>query len=449
MVRVAVTSTLPSTGSIPVHRTPSVPAPSRFPWGGLLVLATSVFLSVTAEMIPTGLLPEMSQGLGVTESQVGLLISFFAFAVVLTSVPLSLLFRAVPRHTLLIGVLVVISLASVAGSLAPSFEFLAVARIVSGMAHGVFWGVVGAYSAHLVPKEQLGRAVAITTAGGTLAFVLGVPLATFVGQAYGWRLPFLAVGVLTALGAVLLYFLLPRVSHHRPAKRVKGEQAPSRRFSLDPTVPGVAVICVLAAVVMIGNYGFYTYIAPYMVAKMGVPDAQIGTLLFVYGVAGGVGLFIAGSVFAKRATFGLFLSLIVTAVSVTVLALFSANPVVGIGAFVVYGIVFGMIPTLMATQLMRTASPEIRDSASAFYSTAFNTGIGFGALVGGFFLDALGLGSLPWVYLVGLALGLALLVAAPAITRRGAVNPATASGSTVSPVASPVTPADPRPATQH
>jgi predicted MFS family arabinose efflux permease len=405
---------MPKTGAVPVVK--------PFPWGGLIVLATAVFLSVTAEMIPTGLLPEMSAGLGVSESQTGLLISFFAFAVVLTSVPLSLLFRRVSRHTLVIGVLIVVALSSLASAAAPSFEFLVGARIVGGMAHGVFWGVVGAYSAHLVPREQIGRAVAITTAGGTLAFVLGVPLATVVGHAAGWRTPFLGVGLLTLLGTVLIYFLLPRVQHLQHTKAATAPDAPGspvrRRFAIDETIPAVAMICILAAVVMIGNYSFYTYIAPFMITEMGVPEGQIGTLLFLYGIAGAVGLVISGVVFARRPSTGLLLSLVVTGVAVALLALFAADPVIAIGAFVLWGVVFGMLPTLMSTQLMRLASPAIRDSASAFYSTAFNTGIGVGALVGGFFLDGFGLTSLPWLFLVGLALSVVLLLVTPSLTRR-------------------------------
>ncbi|GAA2240397.1 MFS transporter [Herbiconiux moechotypicola] len=412
-----MTTTFPQTGALPV--TPA--AAPRFPWGGLIVLSTAVFLSVTAEMVPTGLLPEVSTSLGVSEAQTGLLMSFFAFAVVLTSVPLTLLFRRVPRHLLVICVLVVIALSSIAAALAPSFAFLAGARILNGMAHGVFWGVVGAYSAHLVPREQIGRAVAITTAGGTLAFVLGIPLSTVVGQAFGWRAPFFGIGVLALLGAALLYLLLPRVQRPVAVKKTPDAQGGTtrrRRFALDETVPAVALICLLAATVMIGHYAFNTYIAPFMVSEMGVPEDQIGTLLFLYGAAGGVGLLIAGIGFAKRPTFGLFFSLIATAVSVVAIAVFAGNTAVSIGAFVVWGIMFGMLPTLMSTQLMRTAAPQIRDSASAFYSTAFNTGIGFGALVGAFFLESLGLASLPWVYLVAIVLGAALLIATPVLTRR-------------------------------
>ncbi|MGD8192892.1 MFS transporter [Herbiconiux sp. P18] len=408
-----MTTFLPQTGSVPVVK--------RFPWGGLIVLATAVFLSVTAEMIPTGLLPEMSSGLGVTESQTGLLISFFAFAVVLTSVPLSLLFKRIPRHLLLVGVLIVVAVTSVLASQAPSYEFLVVVRFVGGMAHGVFWGVVGAYSAHLVPKEQIGRAVALTTGGGTLAFVLGVPLATTVGHAFGWRIPFLAVGLLALLGAVLLWFMLPRVDHLQHTAPDAGLTASGRRrrFVWNDSIPAVALVCIFAAVVTVGHYSFYTYIAPFMIDRMGVAEGEVGLLLLVYGVAGAVGLVIAGALFGKRPSTGLVLALVTTAVSVLLLAVFTANPVVAVGAFALWGVVFGIIPTLMATRLMHVADPAIRDSASAFYSTAFNVGIGLGAVVGAFFLDTFGLEALPWVDLVAIAISGALLLATPALTRRG------------------------------
>ncbi len=407
--------------STALSETGSVPVVKRFPWGGLIVLATAVFLSVTAEMIPTGLLPEMSSGLGVSESQVGLLISFFAFAVVLTSVPLTFLFRRVPRHLLLMMVLVVIAISSIVGGLAPNFEVLVVARVLGGMAHGVFWGVVGAYSAHLVPKEQIGRAVAITTGGGTLAFVLGVPLATTVGHAFGWRAPFIGIGVLALLGAVFILLLLPRVDHRKHLEvstNTAAIRAERRRGPLDPTIPVVALICILVAVVMIGNYSFYTYIAPFLIGEMGVPEGQIGLLLLVYGAAGAIGVLTAGAVFGKRPARGLMVALGVTGASVLALALFAGNPVIAIAAFFVWGVAFGVIPTLLPTQLMHEASPAIRDTSSAFYSTAFNAGIGLGALVGGFFLDAFGLTSLPWIYLSALAVGIVLLAVTPALTRR-------------------------------
>jgi predicted MFS family arabinose efflux permease len=183
---------------------PSKPSPPPFPWVGLIALAAGTFLSVTGEMIPTGLLPEMSTSLGVTESQIGLLVSVFAFTVVLSSTALIHLTRRVPRHALLVAVIVVLGVSTGLGALAPNYELLVATRVLGGLAHGVFWAVVGAYAGHLVPNEQLARAVSVTIAGGTLAFVLGVPLSTALGHALGWRLAFGVLAAAMLLGAVVV-----------------------------------------------------------------------------------------------------------------------------------------------------------------------------------------------------------------------------------------------------
>jgi DHA1 family inner membrane transport protein len=381
------------------------------------VLASAVFLSVTAEMLPTGLLPEMSAELGVGESQVGLLVSVFAFAVVLTSIPLSRLTQRISRHRLIVLVLIVISLSSAVTAIAPTFEVLVGARIVGGMAHGLFWAVMGAYSGYLVPKEHLGRAVAITTGGGTLAFVLGVPLGTVLGQAIGWRSAFGAIAVLCIIGAALMLWLLPRVE--RPAKSdALPERHPSGRRKLDASIPAVALLCLLAAVVMIGHYSFYTFIAPYLTGQLGVASGDVGLLLALFGVAGAGGLLLAGTVFGRRPALGVVLGVALTALAVTVMAVFASNPMIAIPAFVLWGLLFGMLPPLLGARLLHVASVDIRDTASAFYSTSFNVGIGGGALVGAALLDGLGLSSLPVAYLFALALAGVLLVAAGLNSRR-------------------------------
>ncbi|OUD97789.1 Sugar efflux transporter [Clavibacter michiganensis subsp. michiganensis] len=196
---------------------PGVDPSFRFPWVGILTLAACVFLSVTSEMLPTGLLSEMSGDLGVEESRVGLLVSVFAVAVVVSSAPLAALTRRVPRHALLLAVLAVFATSNLLTALAPTFELVTATRVLGGLAHGLFWAVVGAYSAHLVPPALIGRAVALTVGGGSLAFVLGVPVGTAAGQAFGWRAAFAGIGVLTLLGIVLVWRFLPAVG--RPSAR--------------------------------------------------------------------------------------------------------------------------------------------------------------------------------------------------------------------------------------
>lgn len=387
--------------------TPARVAP-KFPWTGLIALAAATFLSVTSEMIPTGLLPDMSASLGVSEAQIGLLVTVFAFTVVVTSTPLTALTRRWPRHGLLIGILVVLGVSNGLTAIAPSYEFVVGSRILGGVAHGMFWSIVGAYAGHLVPKEQIGRAVSITLGGGTLAFVLGVPLGTFAGHVFGWRLSFGLLAVLMAIGAVVIWKFLPAVRREEDGAgaRRRDRSAPRVR---DRSIPAVVMVCLIAAVTMIGHYAFYTFVVPFLTGPMGVPAGNIGALLFVYGIAGAGGLLLAGSVLGPRPQFGLIVTLLVAGASVAGLAVVAAQPVAALVAFLLWGLAFGALPPLLQTRLLHTSSPAFRDTASALYTTSFNIGIGGGALVGSLIFDAGGLMVLPWCY-VGLLLVSVVLV---------------------------------------
>ena len=398
-----------------------------FPWVGLIALAAAVFLSVTSEMLPTGLLPDMSRALGVTEGQVGLLVSWFAFTVVLTSTSLAHLTRRLPRHGLIVLVLLVLAISNVLTAIAPNYAFMVGGRIIGGMAHGLFWAVVGAYAAHLVPREQIGRAVAITVSGGTLAFVFGVPIATAAGHLLGWRLSFLALAALMLVGAVVVWRFLPPVSHYGarvtdaaaadPAAATGAAVAPPRR---DPTMRAVMLLCTITGLTMVGHYTFYTYIAPFLIDEMGVDSAAVAPLLFAYGIAGAFGLVLSGTVFGPRPQLGLVIGIAVSALSVTVLAVFAATLPVAITAFVLWGLAFGMLPPLLQTRLLRTASLRIRDTASAIYTTAFNAGIGGGALLGAALLGSAGMQAVPLVYVGILVLAFVLVIVSDVVVRRRA-----------------------------
>ncbi|UAJ78645.1 MFS transporter [Leifsonia sp. ZF2019] len=380
----------------------------KFPWVGLLALAAAVFLSITSEMIPTGLLPDMSAALGVSEAQIGLLVTVFAFTVVITSTPLTALTKRWPRHGMIVGVLVVLGLSNLLTAVSPDYAWVVVSRIVGGVAHGMFWSIVGAYAGHLVPTEQIGRAVSITLGGGTLAFVFGVPLATFAGHVFGWRLSFGVLAGLMFVGAVLVWRLLPAVERDddSPAGR-RDRSVPRPR---DRTISAVVMVCLIVAATMVGHYSFYTFVVPFLTGPMGVAAGDVGALLFVYGIAGAVGLVLAGSVLGPRPQLGLVLALVVTGAAVAGLAVFAAQPVLGLASFIAWGLAFGALPPLLQTRLLHTSSAAFRDTASALYTTSFNIGIGGGALLGSLVFDAGGLLLLPVLYIVLLAVSLVLVL---------------------------------------
>lgn len=407
-------------------RTPSTS--ERFPYFALITLGVAVFLCVTIETLPTGLLPEMSSDLHVSESQIGLTVTVFAFTVVLSSTPLTYLTRRVPRHALVVTVLVVLAASAILSAAAPSYFILVISRVIGGVAHGVFWSVVGAYTAYLVPKEQLGRAVAITLGGGSLAFVLGVPLGTALGAAVGWRLSFAIIAGMTLVGAGFMYRFIPRVDHlstdiivNTPTGSIStltaeaAHHEPPRR---DHSVIAVVFLCIITAVTMIGHYSFYTFVAPYFIREVGLTEATVGPALFAYGAAGAVSLVIVAIWLGRRPRLSLLLSLIGVVVSVLVLAVAPQIVPLAFVAFFVWGLMMGNLPPLLQTRLLHAAPARIRDASSAFYTTAFNVGIGGGALVGSLVLAGFGLPALPRVTIAILALAIVLVVLSDLLLRQ-------------------------------
>lgn len=424
----------------------AVAATNTLPWRALVVLASAVFLSITIEMLPTGLLPEMSAELGVGEPLVGLLVSVFAFTVVVTSTPLTALTRRMPRRALLTTVLVVLAVSTALSAVVPEYWMLVGVRIVGGIAHGVFWALVGAYPARIVPDAQLGRAVSVVLGGGTIALIAGVPLATALGQAVGWRAAFGVVAVLTLLGALVMRWVLPADDataaardgvagpDDRTAAPATGADAASaspdaeRSRAADAGTTAVLMVCLVTAVVMIGQYAALTYIAPILTDVVGAPSSAVAPLLFASGIAGAAGLAIAGTRFARNGVRALVVALAAIAVALVVMtsvpALWPA-----IIAYLAWGFAFGAVPPLLQTRLLQAATPDRRDAASALYTTAFNIGIGGGALVGGLLFGAFGVASIPLAFVV-MAVVAGAIVAMAAL-RSGRARSAVAAGPVI------------------
>lgn len=380
----------------------------RLPWPALLLLAAGVFLSITIEMLPTGLLPEMSGGLGVAEPFIGLLVSIFAFTVVVTSTPLTALTSRMPRHGLLVAVLAVLGLTTLASAFVPEYWMLAAVRVVGGVAHGLFWAVVAAYASRLVPEHQIGRAVSVTLGGGTLALVAGVPATTVLGQAMGWRPVFAIVAVLTLLGALAVWRFLPPVGAEAGATAARFRRG-------DAALGPVLLVCGVTAATMLGQYAVFTYVAPLITDVIGLQAGAVGPMLFVYGVTGAIGLVIAGSPLARRPTAAIVVAMAIAVVSLLVLGL-APGVVPSLVAFAVWGLAFGAVPPLLQTRLLQAAPARQRDAASALYTTAFNVGIGGGALVGAVLFERIGVQGLPLLYAAVLAVVAVVLVGAT--TRR-------------------------------
>lgn len=381
-----------------------------FPFAKLLVLAGAIFVSVSSEFLPTGILPEIAAGVGVTEAQAGLLISVFAFTVAITTIPLTRFTYRYPRKWLLVATLAVFALTNVVCAIAPDYGVLVAGRVLGGIAHGLFWAVTTPYAARLVKPSQVVRATSITVAGGTLAFILGVPMGAAIGHAVGWRLSFVVMACLIVVFALLVVVFLPHVEHRVTV--ATGEiRLPVHQ---DPTLRLVILVCVVILLVMLGQNTFSTYIAPWLIAVPGVDPGQVASILLLGGIGGGIGLLIVSLVGDRSPRRVLLGAIGAMALSAAAIGLLGPSGWPAIVIYVIWNIVVGIIPPLSQGLMMRDASPRIRDFAAAALTTCFNAAIGGGALIGSFVVAGLGLEWLPWflggfAVLAGIALGLELL----------------------------------------
>jgi MFS transporter, DHA1 family, inner membrane transport protein len=379
---------------------------ATFPLFKLLVITGAIFVSVSSEFLPTGILPEIASDLSVSESRVGLLVTIFAFTVALTATPLTALTTRFPRKPLMITTLLIFAAANLLAAIAPSYEFLVAVRIVAGLAHGVFWAVAGPYAARLVAPNQLNRAISITNAGGTFAFILGIPFGTAIGHALGWQLAFVVMAGIVLVFTVLVLLFLPDVEHRVPL--TTGEIGiPAHR---DRSIPAVLVACLVCLVIILGQNIFSTYIVLWLTGVGQIDPALVGVVLLVLGVCGAIGLALAGwlgDLYPRIAFWSLLAS---TAVFLVGMWAFQSAPIIAIVALIGWGIAFGGLPSLLQGRVISIASHRVRDLSSSALTTAFNIAIGGGALIGGVLLDRFDVGILPVADAVLALLGLALLI---------------------------------------
>jgi DHA1 family inner membrane transport protein len=344
------------------------------------VLGAATFTMVTAEMLPTAVLPQMSAGLGVAESRTGLLVSVWAAVVVVASFPLVRLVAGRDRRTVIAAALAVLAASSLATALAPTYAVAAGARLAGAAAVGLLWATANAHVADLVPDRLLARSVAVVLGGATLGMVLGTPLASLVTRAVGWRAAFVGLAVLTLLVAVLVRPVVARAS---AAPSGTGDGGPDGADGADRPAgargPGPMIaVTATVGVLLVGHYGAYTYVTRIVETPAAAVPGGVSTLLLVFGLASALGVALAGR-FGARTAPALALSAGATALALLGLTVVDAHLALGLTVLVVWGVASGALPPLAQTLILRLGGPERRATAGALIPVVFNGGIAVGA----------------------------------------------------------------------
>jgi predicted MFS family arabinose efflux permease len=345
---------------------------------GLLVLAVAVFAAVTTELLPVGLLPQISSAFGVSNGTAGLLVSAYAAMVAVFSVPLALATRRLPRKPLLLATIGGYLVCNIVAAVAPSFAVLAASRVVGGITHALFFSVCIGYSTRLVPASQTGRALALASVGVSAGLVLGVPIGTALGAALGWRVAFGSLAVLVALVLAVAASVLPPVE----GPRDDADAHPGRRRDL-------ATVVSANGLTYLGTYVLYTYVS-ILLLDSGVAPRWIGPTLLLFGTCGLVGLRIAAAELDHRPRASAVLIPAAMAVGTGAVALAYPRLVPVIVAGMVWLAAFGPAASLYQSASVRTraSSPE---TAGAWINASSNAGIGAGAALGAVIMSHLGL----------------------------------------------------------
>ena len=360
---------------------------------GALILAT--FVAITTEIVPVGLLPQLSHAFGVSEGVTGLLVTVYAGLVAVLAIPLTRLTGRLPRKPLLLGTIVLYSIGNAMIALAPTFALVCVGRAVGGVAHALFFSVLSAYAAALVPPKVQGRALAITASGASLGYVLGVPLVTSIGAALDWRAAFGALAIGGVLSLLITGGALPRIGiPSTPEEDVRGPRS------------ALLAAATVNAVVFFGHYALYTYVSSVLI-RAGVAESAIGAVLFLFGATGVVGLWLAGLVIDRRPRAGFLGALVLAAACIAALLALQTSTGGTIAAIGLWIVGFGAIPVFCTAACLRARATS-PDLSSAVNNSASNVGIGLGAAVGGAVLAGSGLPAT--VVLAASAIALAALL---------------------------------------
>jgi predicted MFS family arabinose efflux permease len=365
--------------------TPARGAPPRLPLLALTSLAGSAAVTLLTELLPAGVLPQMSSALQVAPARIGFLASGYAGAAALAAIPFTALGRSLPRRPLVIGLLAVLAVADFAVGGSTRYQLALVVRVLAGLANGMLWSMLASYAADIVPVQQRGRAIAVTLAGITVALCAGVPGAAWLAGRIGWRLAFAGVGALAVLMAACVRCTVPALPGRRRDRR-PGPVTVAR-------LPGVRVALATTGLLIAGHQAVYSYIA--LVARAcGISHASLALLVFGCGAVAGI--WVTGALIDRHLRPVLLCAIALIITAMLTLARCTGHPIAALCAIGVWGLGFGGAPTLIQTALIDAAGPENAEVVSSLQTSAYNAAIGAGSVLGGVALGVAGAPALPW-----------------------------------------------------
>ncbi|HQQ68947.1 MAG TPA: MFS transporter [Alicycliphilus sp.] len=375
-------------------------------WFVLGLMSSVTFVGILSELVPSGILPQLAEGLGVAETEVGFLVGVYALASAVCAIPLVSATLGMNRKKLLMALLIGFAVANIVVAVSSSYSVIVACRILGGICAGVMWPMIAAYGTRLVPADMQGKAITVIMAGNTLGISVGMPAMTTVGVTFGWRAEFMVLGLLVAAIAVLSYFFLPSVEGAKLSK----SNSPLAVLKNSR----ILVVLLLTFLTVTAHYGIYTYIT-LLVEKISFPGG-IGLALLIFGIGSIISVF-GSAKYVDAHLRGLIVSMLVTgAVSMALFLAFAGTPGVSHVAFFLWGIAFGPLVSMYQTAVSKLVD-EAKDVATSVQSSVFNFSIMIATWIAGLLLTRYPDSGVKGIVYLSLACFLAAIVVAFMATR--------------------------------
>lgn len=342
-------------------------------WVSVCALAVGAFIFNTTEYIPIALLSDIGQSFGKPATEVGMMITVYAWIVALLSLPLMLMTKNIERRKLLLMLFALFALFHALSFFSWNFNILMVSRIGIALTHAVFWSITASLAVRLAPTGKTNQALGLLSTGTVLAMVLGIPLGRVVGQYFGWQLSFLLIGVCAAGVMLVLAKNLPALPSQNTGSLSSLPSLFKRR--------NLMLLYAMTVLIITAHFTAYSYIEPFVLQVGGFKAEQVTIVLSLYGLAGFAASYLFGKWFAKSQRLFMLGAVAVILLSALLLLPFASFPYAVYALVFIWGVAIVIVSLGMVSKVLAFAS-DATDVANSIYSGLYNVGIGGGALLG-------------------------------------------------------------------